>query len=513
MHTFLPIFAMRKPEKRECNGHETLIFCMTMENKQSHARPAFTRADLAHKYQEIELTIDTLAFGGKGIGRLEGALVVFVTGALPGDKVRALVTKRKPQYAEAKLLEILEPSPDRRPAPCPLFGECGGCRVQDLNYDLQCSWKQRHVEDALRHIGGLQGADFVMHPIIHSPVEWRYRNKMELSFGPAEDGSGIGIGLHRAGEWSKTLDCKDCLLAPELFTRVAEFFRKELALLAAKDSRVCAYNQKGHTGLLRSLVLRHSVAHNQFLTALITNEAGWFSDMAFALGQKLMTQFPECRGYLWGTTAALSDVAVPKKVYHELGDGVIEETLGNRTYRISPFSFFQTNSRGATVLYDKVREFAELDSKELVVLDAYCGTGTIGIHCADLASKVVGVELIEDAVIDACHNAELNGFRNCDFYAGDMRQVLGRLRAEGVLPQFDRVIVDPPRGGMEAKALKLLLDLEAPLIVYVSCNPTTLARDAQQMAEAGYVVEDVQPVDMFPHTFHVESVVKLRRKK
>lgn len=471
------------------------------------------RSNIAGKNTEIEVDIDSLAFGGKGLGRLNGEFVVFVTGALPGDRVRALVTKRKPQYAEAKLLQIITPSPDRQEPKCPLFGLCGGCRTQDLDYAKQCEWKQQQVSDSLRLAANLQQTPFTAHPIIPSPTPWRYRNKMEFSFGTQPDSNGhIDIGLHKTGMWSQTLDCADCFIAPETFTRVTDAMRTTLNDMAATDPRICAYSQKTHQGLLRSLVLRHSVATDTFLIALLTNDAPWFAPKAESIGQQILRQFPNCKGYLWGTTTALSDVAVPEVTQLELGDGIIEETLGARTYRISPFSFFQTNSRGATILYDKVREYAQLDTDQpITLLDAYCGTGTIGIHCADKAARVIGIELIEDAVIDARHNAQRNGFDNCEFHAGDMRQVLGKLRADGQLPAFDRVIVDPPRGGMEAKALKLLLDLNAPLIVYVSCNPTTLARDAQQMIEAGYRIQQIQPVDMFPHTFHVETVCLLSK--
>ncbi len=478
-------------------------------------KPKNTMPELARKHSEIELRIDSLAFGGKGLGRLNGEFVVFVAGTIPGDLVRARVIKRKPQYAEAKILEILEPSPDRRAPRCPLFGQCGGCRIQNLGYDLQCAWKQRQVADALRIPATKQTDPFTVEQIIPSPSEWRYRNKMELSFGMGAEGeSPISIGLHRAGFWSVVLNCEDCYIAPEVFARTADFFRKEFSAMYAADPRICAYDQKTHVGLLRSLVLRHSLSAGKFLTALITNDAPWFAQTARDLGRRFMSAFPDCRGFLWGTTAALSDISVPEKICLELGENIIEETLGARTYRVSPFSFFQTNSAGAALLYDKVREFAALDEKPgLVLLDAYCGTGTIGVHCADKAARVVGIELVESAVTDARHNAERNGFTNCDFYAGDMRRVLARLQAEGGLPRFDRVIVDPPRGGMEAKALKLLLDLGAPLIVYVSCNPATLARDTEQMIESGYAIRKVQPIDMFPHTFHVETVVLLSKLK
>jgi 23S rRNA (uracil1939-C5)-methyltransferase len=455
----------------------------------------------------VETRIEGLALGGRGIARVGGGMVLFVAHALPGDVVRARVTRRKPQYAEAEAIEILEPSPARRTPPCPLFGQCGGCKWQDLPYAEQLVWKERHVAEALRHIGRQQ--HLRIRPIIPSPSEWHYRNKMEYSFGAEADGS-LSIGLHRSGDWRRVLDVPECLIAPPVFSEITGWARDELNRQRAGDPSLVPYDPVSHRGLLRHLVLRHSTHSGAVLCALLTNAPPW--DAAEAFGRGLLERFPQCRGFLYGTTTALNDVARPEKVVFQLGEGAVEERVGQRTYRLSTFSFFQTNTAGAAVLYDVVRMFADLSGAERL-LDAYCGTGTIGLHLSDQCASVTGIESVPEAVRDAQENAHANGARNCTFYCGDMGAVLGRLVAEhgAQTPFFDRVVVDPPRGGMDKKALRLLIGLRAPLVVYVSCNPATLARDASAFTEAGYEVAEVQPVDMFPQTFHVESVVRFRR--
>lgn len=455
------------------------------------------------KGQTIELEIDNLAFGGKGIARLEG-MVVFVDKALPGDRVKACITKRKPQYAEADIVEIIVPSPQRREPDCPLFGLCGGCTWQNFNYTEQLRYKQQHVEEALRHIGKQQ--TFEVRPILASPDVLHYRNKMEYSFGHGPEGT-IDLGLHHAGDFRRIVDVDMCLIQPDIFTEAVAWMRREINQLATTNAWIQPLDRETHEGFLRHFVMRHSYATGEFLASLITAERKWKE--AEDLARRFMEAFPQCRGFMWGTNMSLNDVARVDHVRFQLGPGYIEDVLGQKRFRISTFSFFQTNTRAAKLLYDVIQDFAELSGKENV-LDAYCGTGSIGIYISDFAKHVVGIELIREAIWDARHNAELNGAKNCTFFAGEMRDVLTKLPGMMNL-RFDRLVVDPPRGGMDKKSLRLLLSLEAPVIVYVSCNPATLARDSVTICEAGYRVETVQPVDMFPHTYHVESVLRFRR--
>ncbi len=463
----------------------------------------------------VEAEVTDVAFGGRGIAKLDG-LVMFIEGALPGDRVTATVTKRKPQYAEAKAVEIVRPSGDRVEAPCSVFGVCGGCKWQNYDYNEQLKAKQRHVEEALRHIGRQQ-APYEMRPIIASPDLWNYRNKMEFSFGWADQPGSraltegpITIGFHVAGDFRRIVDVERCWIMPDGLNDMLAFVRERInAEARAEGERFQPYDMLRHAGFLRHLVLRHSATTGDFLVAVITASGPWDGAKKFA--EDFMARFPRCRGFIWGTNDSLSDVARIEQVKIELGENVLTETLGDKTFRLSMFSFFQTNTRGAKLLYDTVKEFAELTGNESV-LDAYCGTGTIGIYVADRARSVVGIELVKEAVWDARHNAKLNGAENCTFLAGEMRDVLPTVPAT-IGGRFDRVIVDPPRGGMDKKSLKLLVDIQAPVFVYVSCNPATLARDAVVLGEAGYSLEAVQPADLFPHTYHVESVLKFRLRK
>ena len=452
-----------------------------------------------------ELRIENLAFGGKGIAR-EAGMVVFIEKALPGDLVRARITKRKPQYAEAQVVSIIEPSEQRVAARCGVFGICGGCKWQNFDYVQQLRYKEQHVAEALRHIGKQQ--EFAIHPILASPDAWNYRNKMEYSFGHGADGR-VEIGLHHAGDFRKIVNVERCEIQPEPLHQVVEFFRNALNGGIADwkpASPFVPYDSYRHTGFLRHLVLRYSHTEHTFLAALITAPGKWPGIEEFS--RALFAAFPECRGFTWGTNAGLSDVARIERTEFQAGNGYIEEQLGEKVFRISTFSFFQTNTAAAKLLYDVVCDYAELNGHE-TVLDAYCGTGSIGIYVADRAKQIVGIELVKEAVWDARENAKSNGAENCTFLAGEMRDVLQML-PQSMNVKFDRVIVDPPRGGMDKKALRLLIGLRAPLLVYVSCNPATLSRDAVTLSEAGYCIEDVQPVDMFPHTYHVESVIKFR---
>jgi 23S rRNA (uracil1939-C5)-methyltransferase len=462
-----------------------------------------TTADGPKKGAVIDARVEKLAFGGAGIARV-GGMAVFIERTLPGDLVRARIVKRKPQYAEARLMETLEPSPLRQPARCPVFGACGGCRWQDFPYEEQLRVKQSHVAEALRHIA--RQREPVIRDILPSPEPYNYRNKMEFSFGALEDG-GLTVGLHRAGSFQQIVGVDECHIQAAALNAALAWLGGELNREAQREGpHFRPYDPRDHSGFLRHLIFRHSRTTGDLLVALLTASGGWKGAERFAA--VLMERFPACRGFLWGLNDGHGDVARLERTMFQAGEDCIQERLGDKVFRVSSFSFFQTNTLGAKVLYDVVSDFAELSGVE-TVLDAYCGTGTIGIYLAGAAARVVGVEMVTEAVWDARHNAQVNGATNCTFLAGDMRATLQRMPDLLGDIRFDRVIVDPPRGGMDKHALKLLIGIGAPLVVYVSCNPATLARDIVVLSEAGYEVEDVQPVDMFPHTFHVESVLKL----
>lgn len=447
--------------------------------------------------QVIEITIDRLAHGGAGVGRV-GGMAVFVPGAAPGDHLRARVTRRKAQHAEAQIEAILRPSPRRQPSPCPLFGDCGGCKWLHLPYATQVEAKRQIVAETFDHLGKVPHGPLA--PIIPSPDEFRYRNKMDLTFG--RDGAGRTVlGFHRAEQFDEIIDVPVCLLHPESFDRLVEAFRAW-----ARREGLAPYDPKTHRGFLRSVILREGRRTGETLAVLITAEG----DLPHRerLVEALRAACPGLVGFLWGINTGVADVARVERLAWLWGTDVLHERLGDQTFAVSALSFFQTNTPATELLYRTAAEALDLTGDE-VLLDAFCGTGTIGIFCAPRCRHVYGVELQLQAVADARRNAAANGLDNCTFLAGDIRETLALVRHVAG-QRINRIVVDPPRGGMHHRALEQLIDLRAPVFVYVSCNPATLARDLQALHAAGYAIDRAVPLDLFPHTFHVEVVVKLR---
>jgi 23S rRNA (uracil1939-C5)-methyltransferase len=448
-----------------------------------------------HKGEEIELQIDSLAYGGSGVARLNG-FVVFVRGGLPGDRVRARVTKTKRGFAEATAEEVLAPSSSRVAAPCRHFGVCGGCRFQDLAYETQTAAKEQQVRDALVRIGRI--ADPPLEPIVPSRSQYGYRNKLEYSF--TEGDNGVDLGFHRAGRWDEVIGIEECLLTTELGNAVRLAVRDW-----AREERLEPYDQEPGKGYLRHLVYREGRNPGQVLVMLVTApgerfEAGYLVDV--------LRRFPEVRSIHWAVNDTPAEQTnLPSKLLWG-SDAIEEEILGMR-FRIRPNAFLQTNTEMAERLYALAREYAALEGSENV-FDLYCGTGTIGLALAGQASAVWGVEISEESVACAIENAELNGIENAKFFAGNVGQSLEELDEKSGSPEV--VVVDPPRAGLAGKALRRTGQLQAKRIVYVSCNPTTLASDVQVLRdEFSYELVRCRPVDMFPHTPHVESVSLLER--
>jgi len=442
------------------------------------------------KGEELELRIDSLAFGGSGVARHDG-FVVFVRGGVPGDDVRARITKVKRGFAEGIVTELVHSSDSRVAAPCRHFGVCGGCRFQDLAYGVQLAEKERQVRDALVRIGRF--ADPPLDPIVPAASQFAYRNKLEYSFTSGEDG--VDLGFHRAGRWDEVIGIEECLLTTDVGNAI------RLAVLEwAREEQLEAYDQENGSGYLRHLVVREGRNTGQALVVLVTApgerfEAGYLVDV--------LRRFPEVRSIHWAINDTPAEQTnLPTKLLWG-ADAIEEELLGLR-FRVRPSAFLQTNTEMAERLYELAREYSGLSGEENV-FDLYCGTGTIGLALARSAGAVWGVEISEEAVACAIENAELNGIDNARFFAGNVGQSIEELREEAGEP--DVVIVDPPRAGLAGKALRRTGALGASRIVYVSCNPTTLASDLQVLRdEYGYVLERCRPVDMFPHTPHVESV-------
>jgi len=450
---------------------------------------------MIEKSRCVELTIESLAYGGKGVGRLDG-LVVFVEGTAPGDRVVARITRKKPDYAEAAMEKLIEPSPHRVEPPCPLFGQCGGCSALHIAYDEQIRQKASQVREALARIG--RQGDLPIEPIRPSPTIWRYRNKMDYTFGADPDGR-LVLGLHRGGAYASIVDVERCWLQPERFDRAVAVVRD-----FARRSGLPAYNQRNHQGFWRHLILRHSVAEDRVLAVLITSP-GELPGLD-RLVEDLLAADTHLAGLIWAVNDAIADVASVKERRFAWGESFVHERLGRLKFRVSAMSFFQVNTQATEVLYDCVAEFVE-PNPAMSLLDAYCGTGSIGICCAGGFARVIGIESALEAVWDARANAALNGLSNCTFLFGPVNRTTALARSV-VAGRFGRVVVDPPRGGMDKRALAQLLELRSPVLVYVSCNPATVARDVLAITEAGYAIERVRPFDLFPHTPHVETVIK-----
>jgi 23S rRNA (uracil1939-C5)-methyltransferase len=450
--------------------------------------------------EEVEVGIDSLAYGGSGVGRVDG-FVVFVRGALPGDRVRARVTKVKRGFAEAAAETVLDPSAQRVEAPCHHFGigKCGGCRFQDLAYEAQIAAKEQQVRDALVRIGRLEEPP--VEPIVPAASLYHYRNKLEYSFSAGEDGE-VALGFHRAGRWDQVIDIEECLLTTDLGNAIRLAVRDW-----AREEKLEPYDQATGKGYLRHLVYREGRNTGQVLVVLVTApgerfETGYLVDV--------LRRFPEVRSIHWAINDTPAErTNLPTRLLW--GEEAIEEEILGLRFRVRPNAFLQTNTEMAEQLYGIARELAGLSGSENVY-DLYCGTGTIGLSLARDASHVWGLEISEEAVACAIENAELNGIENASFFAGNVGQTLEELAEEAGPP--DLVVVDPPRAGLAGKALRRTGALQAPRIVYVSCNPTTLASDLKVLREEyGYELLRCRPVDMFPHTPHVESVSLIERKE
>jgi 23S rRNA (uracil1939-C5)-methyltransferase len=435
---------------------------------------------------ELDLRIDALAFGGNGVARADG-YVVFVQGAVPGDRVRAVLTKRKKAYGEARTIELLEPSPDRIEP----VADHPGAPWQVLPYERQLAVKAEQVGDALRRIGKLDG--FELEPIVPAVEQWRYRNKLEYSFGTGPEGE-LVCGFHAPGSWETILHLEDCLLASE---RGNELRRAVLAWCRSEGLE--AYDRRSQTGFLRNLVVREGRRTGQFQVRLVTSEGELDTDALRAAIQ--------VHSLLWTQVPGVAEVSTgPTEIVD--GSPTFDEELGDLSVRISPDAFFQTNTEMAEQLYGVAAEYAALQGWERVY-DLFCGIGTIGLSLAPRAGELFGVEIVEEAVADAIENARLNNVANAQFFAGDVRTAMRELVERAGRP--DVLVVDPPRAGLSQKVVRRIIEAAPRRIVYVSCNPTTLAPNAAQLVEAGYALRRVRPVDMFPQTPHIECVALLER--
>ena len=453
------------------------------------AAPDQTPASRPRPGDELDLTVDSLAFGGAGVARSDG-YVVFVSGAVPGDRVRARIRKRKRAYAEAQAVEILQPSPDRvlPQAHHP------GAPWQVLPYERQLQVKQEQVEDALRRLGRLDS--FELEPIVPAEQEWRYRNKVEYSFGADETGRLI-CGFHAPGRWEDVVDVTDCMLVSEASDAV-----RRRVVGWCSERGLAPYDRRTGEGVVRNRVVREGRRTGQLQARVVSSPVrGLDLDSLAQAAQPLAS-------LLWTQLDSVAEVTRGGQTELVSGVEYIEEEVGDLRIRISPEAFFQTNTEMAERLYSTAIQMAELDGLERLY-DLYSGIGTIALLLAPRVAEVWGLEIVESAVADAIANARLNEITNARFFAGDVRLAMRELVEKAGRP--DALVVDPPRAGLSQKVVRRVIEAAPRRIVYVSCNPTTLAPNAAQLVAAGYVLRRVRPVDMFPQTPHIECVAVLDR--
>ena len=454
--------------------------------------------------------IEAVAAEGKSLAHVDGT-VVFVEFAVPGDIVNVKVTKKKKNYMEGFILEIVKPSEDRLQPFCEHFGICGGCRWQPLPYDMQLKAKQQQVWDQLVRIGHLEIPD--ISPILPSDKTKYYRNKLEFTFSNKRwiynnedpdsltDEERLGLGFHVGKFFDKVLDIKHCSLQPEPSNEIRLFIREY-----AVTHNLEFYNIRENTGFLRNIIIRNNQVGDVMLTVCFAYDD---QDKIVPMLDAIAAEFPQIKSLHYVINEKLNDSISDLDCILYKGEDAIWETMGKLKFKIGPKSFYQTNSEQAYKLYSVAKEFAALTGNE-VVYDLYTGTGTIAQFISDKASKVIGIEYVKEAIEDARINAEANGITNCTFFDGDMKDILTAdfIKKHG---KPEVMIIDPPRAGMHPDVVKVIMEAAPERIVYVSCNPASQARDLAMMSPM-YEITAVQPVDMFPHTMHVENVCALKLK-
>ncbi len=433
---------------------------------------------------------------GQGIGKVEG-FPIFVRHAVKGDIVNVLLTKIKKSYAYGRIMEIIQPSELRKHPDCHIFKRCGGCQLQMMDYDAQLLLKQKNVEDCLKRIGGCDTLNML--PIIKSDEIYRYRNKAQYPVGVDKNGNTVcGFFAERSHE---IIECDDCLLTPDIFSDIVDDILKWM-----NYENIRPYNEITGKGIIRHIFIRQAFTTGQLSLCIVINSESLPKKDSFI---RAMSKYDEIKSISISVNQKKSNVIMGDKIKLIFGDMYIEDKIGDFKFRISPMSFYQINPKQTKKLYDTVTEFADLSGDE-IVLDLYCGIGTIGLYAASKASKLIGIEIIPDAIEDAKINQKLNNVENAEFYTGKAEEILPKLYKQGV-KKADVIIVDPPRKGCDEAALATICDISPMKLVYVSCNPATLARDVKFLMENGFKLEKVQPVDMFPNTVHVETVVLLSK--
>lgn len=446
---------------------------------------------------DLQVKIESLQFPSTGIGHAEDK-IIYVKNAFPGQTVTGRVKKKREEFAELKLINVDEKAEYEIEAPCPHFGVCGGCSSQSIPYEKQLEFLSEEVESLFTEANVPMG-DYL--GILGSEEQFEYRNKMEFTFGDEAKGEPLSIGMHMRGKAFGILTVDNCKLVDEDYRKIIK-----LTVDYFRTQDLPYYRIMKAEGYLRHLVIRKAKNTGEILVNIVTTTQIDFDLSDYVKILRNETYDGMLVSIIHTENDSKSDAVIPEKVNVLYGKDYIRESLLGLEFNISPFSFFQTNTKGAESLYSMVREFMG-DSENKVVFDLYCGTGTIGQIVAPKAKKVVGIELIEEAVEAAKENAKLNGLDNCEFLAGDVAKII-----KTVKDKPDIIILDPPRSGVHPKALDYVIKFNAPEIIYVSCNPKTLVTDLKVLSESGYKIVQTKVKDMFPNTPHVETVVKLQRK-
>ncbi len=447
------------------------------------------------KNKLYEMKIDALGSNGEGIGRIEG-YTMFVEGALPEEKVKILAVKVRKNFGYGKLLEILEPSPERREPVCPVAKQCGGCQLQHLSYDGQLAYKTKEVQDDLERIGGIK--NIKVKPALGMDDPWRYRNKAQFPVGKGKEGCSIGFYAKRS---HRIIDTEKCFLQNECNDEILLIIRNFL-----NEFQISLYDEETHQGLVRHILTRIGKNSGEIMVCIVINGKKLpHSDILV----KRLKNIDGIVSIVLNVNKEKTNVILGSKIISLWGKDTITDSIDGIQFEISPLSFYQVNPIQTEVLYKKALELADLTGEE-TVLDLYCGIGTISLFFARKAKKVFGVEIVPEAIADARKNAERNNITNVEFRVGAAEEVIPRLYDENGM-KADIVVVDPPRKGCDEKLLQTILKMQPKKIVYVSCNPATLARDLKILADGGYAAREVQPVDQFCHSTHVEVVCLLSK--
>ena len=449
------------------------------------------------KNETVQLTIEDLTHEGNGVGKVDG-YPIFIPLGLPGEKADVKVIKVNKRFAYGKLLHVHESSQERVTPPCNVYYKCGGCQLQHMSYDMQLEMKQNQVKNVLQKVAHLP--EVPVHPVIGMEDPWRYRNKIQIPVGE-KDGELI-TGFYQQRSHRIIEDMETCVIQDELGDNIVEAVRK-----IGTDLGIRAYDEQAHRGELRHIIVRTAYTTNEAMLVVVTRTENLTKQRQ--LVERITQQFPEIQSIIHNVNSQKTNVILGKKSHTIFGEDYIYDTIGDLQFGISAHSFYQVNPVQTKKLYDTALEYANVSSNDIVI-DAYCGIGTISLFLAQKAKKVYGVEIVPQAIDDAKENAKRNKMDNVEFVVGEAEKIMPWWTKQGLRP--DVIVVDPPRKGCDESLLEAMIAMNPQRIVYVSCNPSTLARDLRILEDGGYRTQEVQPVDMFSQTSHVECVSLLQRE-